>query len=231
MNEHALSDRLACVGAQIPDQARFADIGSDHAYLPVALMLQNKISYAVAGEVVQGPYDSASKQVRKNGLADKLVVRLADGLDAIQPEDNIDTVVIAGMGGTLIRSILEEGSRKNRLAGVKRLVLQPNVGERTLREWLVSNNFIIIHEVLLEENDKNYEIIVAETGKTTYTSQQLFFGPFLLKEKNPVFLKKWQHELKQRQRVIKELEKAKEPPAEKINELKDQIEWIKEVLA
>lgn len=178
MNEHALSDRLACVGAQIPDQARFADIGSDHAYLPVALMLQNKISYAVAGEVVQGPYDSASKQVRKNGLADKIVVRLADGLDAIQPEDNIDTVVIAGMGGTLIRSILEEGSRKNRLAGVKRLVLQPNVGERTLREWLVSNNFIIIHEVLLEENDKNYEIIVAETGKTTYTSQQLFLVLF-----------------------------------------------------
>lgn len=158
-------------------------------------------------------------------------MRLADGLDAIQPEDKIDTIVVAGMGGTLIRSILEEGSQKNRLAGVKRLVLQPNVGERTLREWLVDHNFTIIHEVLLEENDKNYEIIVAETGKATYTTQQLFFGPFLLKEKNPVFLKKWQHELKQRQRVVKELEKAKEPPAEKMNELKEQIEWIKEVLA
>lgn len=101
MNEHALSDRLACVGEQIPDQARIADIGSDHAYLPVALMLQNKITYAVAGEVVQGPYDSASKQVRKNGLTEKIVVRLADGLDAVQPEDKIDTVVVAGMGGGL----------------------------------------------------------------------------------------------------------------------------------
>ena len=111
------------------------------------------------------------------------------------------------------------------------MVLQPNVGERTLREWLVDHNFTITHEVLLEENDKNYEIIVAETGKATYTNRQLFFGPFLLKEKNPVFYKKWQHELKQRQRVVKELEKAKEPPAEKMNELKEQIEWIKEVLA
>lgn len=89
----------------------------------------------------------------------------------------------------MIRSILEEGSRKNRLAGVKRLVLQPNVGERTLREWLVDHNFTIIHEVLLEENDKNYEIIVAETGKATYTPQQLFFGPFLLKEKIQFFIK------------------------------------------
>ena len=127
MNEQSLSLRLTRVGEQIPDQARLADIGSDHAYLPVALMLQNKIQHAVAGEVVKGPFESASRQV-KNGLSDKITVRLADGLAAIQPDDQIDTVVIAGMGGTLIRTILENGKSQQKITGKERLVLQPNVG-------------------------------------------------------------------------------------------------------
>ncbi len=79
-------------------------------------MLQNKITYAVAGEVVQGPYDSASKQVRKNGLTEKIVVRLADGLDAVQPEDKIDTVVVAGMGD-FDSLYFRRRQQKNRLAG------------------------------------------------------------------------------------------------------------------
>ena len=172
MNEQSLSLRLTRVGEQIPDQARLADIGSDHAYLPVALMLQNKIQYAVAGEVVKGPFESASRQVKKNGLSDKITVRLADGLAAIHPDDQIDTVVIAGMGGTLIRTILENGKSQQKITGKERLVLQPNVGERTLREWLQENNYMILHEELIEENHKNYEIIVAEEGSKIFTPQE-----------------------------------------------------------
>lgn len=230
MNEQSLSLRLTRVGEQIPDQARLADIGSDHAYLPVALMLQNKIQYAVAGEVVKGPFESASRQVKKNGLSDKITVRLADGLAAIQPDDQIDTVVIAGMGGTLIRTILENGKSQQKITGKERLVLQPNVGERTLREWLQENNYMILHEELIEEKHKNYEIIVAEEGSKIYTPQELFFGPCLLKEKNLVFYKKWAHELQQREIVLQELEKAAIPPQDKISELNEQIDWIKEVL-
>ena len=127
MNEQSLSLRLTRVGEQIPDQARLADIGSDHAYLPVALMLQNKIQYAVAGEVVKD-HSNLLHGKSKNGLSDKITVRLADGLAAIQPDDQIDTVVIAGMGGTLIRTILENGKSQQKITGKERLVLQPNVG-------------------------------------------------------------------------------------------------------
>lgn len=231
MNEHALSDRLACVGAYVPDQARLADIGSDHAYLPVALMLQNKISYAVAGEVVEGPYRSASKQVQKNRLGDSITVRLANGLAAILPEDQIDTVVIAGMGGPLIRTILEEGQAKQQLTNVKRLILQPNVGEWPLRVWLQDNGYQIIEETILSENDKQYEIIVAEPGQRNYSKQELFFGPRLIQEKNAVFQKKWHYELQQKYRVIDSLQKANKPQVEKITALKEQIRWIEEVLA
>ena len=79
MNEQELSQRLTVVGDAVPKGARLADIGSDHAYLPVALMLAEKISYAVCGEVVAGPFHSAQKQVAKSGLTEKIVVRLDSG--------------------------------------------------------------------------------------------------------------------------------------------------------
>ncbi|HPJ00188.1 MAG TPA: tRNA (adenine(22)-N(1))-methyltransferase TrmK [Enterococcus sp.] len=232
MNEQELSRRLARVGSHVPQDARLADIGSDHAYLPVALMLKNKITFAVAGEVVKGPFQSAEKQVRKSGLTDRIVVRLADGLEAIEENDEITAITIAGMGGTLIRSILESGKNNGRMNGTERLILQPNIGERTLREWLAQNGYTIIEEEILEENKKMYEIIVAEKQKpVTYTGQELFFGPKLLEEKNEVFFQKWQRELIAKERVLSQLEKAEEKPLEKVEEIKMQLAWIKEVLA
>ncbi|WP_414841849.1 tRNA (adenine(22)-N(1))-methyltransferase [Enterococcus saccharolyticus] len=232
MNEQELSQRLARVGSHVPQDARLADIGSDHAYLPVALMLKNKITFAVAGEVVKGPFQSAEKQVRKSGLTDQIVVRLADGLDAIEETDRINAITIAGMGGTLIRSILEAGKQHGRINGSERLILQPNVGEKTLREWLVENEYTIIEEEILAENKKIYEIIVAEKQEpVSYSDRELFFGPHLLKEKNDVFIQKWQREIAGKERVLAQLEKAEEKPLEKVTEIQTQLAWIKEVLA
>lgn len=234
MNEHGLSQRLAQVGAEVPEGARLADIGSDHAYLPVALMLAGKIDYAVAGEVVKGPFASACKQVAKNGLAEKVVVRLADGLDAVVAEDAIDTVTIAGMGGTLITSILEKGRQGQRLRGDERLILQPNVGERNVRRWLQDNHYQIVAEHILEENDKIYEIIVGmpqpPQQPLSYSEKELFFGPFLGVEKNPIFIKKWQREQKNRLRVLDQLQQAENPSREKIATIRQQLAWIEEVL-
>jgi tRNA (adenine22-N1)-methyltransferase len=232
MNHLELSKRLEKVGEFVPEAARLADIGSDHAYLPVALMLKGKITFAVAGEVVQGPFDSARKQVRKNGLEEKIVVRLADGLAAIKPEDQIDAITIAGMGGSLIKDILEAGKEKQ-LSGKERLILQPNIGERTLRIWLQQNGYQIIHEVILEENKKIYEIITAEKAAEpiVYTEEQLMFGPFLMKEKSPEFVKKWQRELQQRKAVVAQMEQASKKPNERLQEIKEEISRIEEVLS
>lgn len=117
-------------------------------------MLQNKISYGIAGEVVVGPYKSAQKQVAKNGLENKIDVRLADGLEAVKLEDHVSAITICGMGGVLIRDILQRGKEKNRLSGEERLILQPNVGERQLRKWLVDEEYTIIDESILEENQE-----------------------------------------------------------------------------
>ena len=155
MNEQVLSSRLMQVGKQVPLGARLADIGSDHAYLPIYLVLKQQIPFAIAGEVVRGPYESAKKQVAKNGLENQIIVRLADGLAAIHAEDQIDAISIAGMGGTLIRNILENGKQQGQLTGNETLILQPNVGEATLRNWLIRNDYEIRHEEILEENLEN----------------------------------------------------------------------------
>ena len=233
MNEQVLSSRLMQVGKQVPLGARLADIGSDHAYLPIYLVLKQQIPFAIAGEVVRGPYESAKKQVAKNGLENQIIVRLADGLAAIHAEDQIDAISIAGMGGALIRNILENGKQQGQLTGNETLILQPNVGEATLRNWLIRNDYEIRHEEILEENQKIYEIIVAIPSERnlSYSKKELFFGPILLKERSLIFLQKWQKELTNKQRVLKELTKAQELPLEKIAEVKEQLQWIEEVLA
>lgn len=232
MNENQLSRRLERVGELVPVGSRLADIGSDHAYLPVALMLQGKIEFAVAGEVVEGPYRSAEKQIRKNGLSEKITVRLADGLDAVMEEDQIDAVSICGMGGTLIRDILEKGRTTGHLNGKELLILQPNVGEQVLRSWLMTQGYTILIEDILEENQKIYEIICAEkrTGNAEYTAKELMFGPLLLQTKDPVFIKKWQREIKQRRNVVSQLKKSKVDQQQKIAELEQEISCIEEVL-
>lgn len=233
MNAKDLSLRLQKAAEYVPQDARLADIGSDHAYLPVALMLQDKISYGIAGEVVVGPYKSAQKQVAKNGLEEKIDVRLADGLEAVELSDEISAITICGMGGVLIRDILQRGKAKNRLSGQERLILQPNVGERQLRLWLIQEGYTIIAESIVEENHKIYELIVAEKLETQpeYTAEEIFFGPFLLQEKNPIFIEKWTHKSAKSKRILASLRQSDQDVAAKINEVQQEIEWIEEVLA
>ncbi|MBO1086972.1 MULTISPECIES: tRNA (adenine(22)-N(1))-methyltransferase [Enterococcus] len=230
MNHTELSKRLETVGRFVPEAARLADIGSDHAYLPVALMLKGKIDFAIAGEVVKGPFESAKRQVMKNGLSERIEVRLANGLDAIEKDDHISAITIAGMGGSLIRDILESGRQNQRLSGEERLILQPNIGEKTLRTWLKENNYQIIAEEIIEENKKIYEIIVAEKKEQPidYSEKELMFGPFLLEEKNAAFSAKWQRELKQREVILEQLKNASEQ--NRYETIQQEVEWIKEVL-
>lgn len=230
MNHTELSKRLETVGRFVPEAARLADIGSDHAYLPVALMLKGKIDFAIAGEVVKGPFESAKRQVMKNGLSERIEVRLANGLDAIEKDDQISAITIAGMGGSLIRDILESGRQNQRLSGEERLILQPNIGEKTLRTWLKENNYQIIAEEIIEENKKIYEIIVAEKKEQPidYSEKELMYGPFLLEEKNAAFSAKWQRELKQREVILEQLKNASEQ--NRYETIQQEVEWIKEVL-
>ena len=206
MNAQKLSKRLETVASFVPTGAVVADIGSDHAYLPCYLVHKGIISRAVAGEVVKGPYESAVRQVRTEGLADQITVRMADGLAAVEETDHIDTITIAGMGGPLIVSILEKHPQA--LKSVTRLILQPNIHAKVIREWALANGWAILDEVILEEDEKIYEVLVLQRGNMSLTAAEVLLGSKLIAKRSDIFMKKWEREIANWQRVLQSIEKA-----------------------
>ncbi|EID31660.1 PF04816 family protein [Streptococcus mitis SK579] len=220
-----ISKRLELVASFVPQGAILLDVGSDHAYLPIDLVERGQIESAIAGEVVEGPYQSAVKNVEAHGLKEKIQVRLANGLAAFEETDQVSVITIAGMGGRLIARILEEGLYK--LANVERLILQPNNREDDLRIWLQENGFQIVAESILEEAGKFYEILVVEAGQMKLLASDVRFGPFLSKEVNPVFVQKWQKEAAKLEFALGQIP---EKNLEERQVLVDKIQAIKEVL-
>ena len=220
-----ISKRLETVASFVSQGAVLLDVGSDHAYLPIELVEKGHIERAIAGEVVVGPYQSAVKNVENHGLSDKIQVRLANGLAAFDESDQVSVITIAGMGGRLIASILEEGFDK--LAHVERLILQPNNREDDLRNWLQDHGFQIIAESILEEAGKFYEILVVESGQMKLSAKETRFGPFLSKEVSPVFVQKWQKEVSKLEFALGQIPEKNQ---EERQILAEKIQAIKEVL-
>lgn len=220
-----ISKRLELVASFVSQGAILLDVGSDHAYLPIELVERGQIKSAIAGEVVEGPYQSAVKNVEAHGLKEKIQVRLANGLAAFEETDQVSVITIAGMGGRLIARILEEGLGK--LANVERLILQPNNREDDLRIWLQDHGFQIVAESILEEAGKFYEILVVEAGEMELSARDTRFGPFLSKEISPVFVQKWQKEAEKLEFALGQIP---EKNLEERQVLVDEIQAIKEVL-
>lgn len=231
MNAQRLSKRLETVASFVPTGAVVADIGSDHAYLPCYLVHKGIAARAIAGEVVKGPFESAERQVRTEGLVDKITVRMADGLAAVQEEDRVDTVTIAGMGGPLIVSILEKHPAA--LTTVTRLILQPNIHAKAIREWALERGWAILDEVILSEDDKVYEVLVLQRGDMQLTEAETLLGPKLMMTKSDVFKAKWAREVENWQRVITAIEKAGATSENEVKrtELRHLIDMVQEVLA
>ncbi|MCA1054863.1 tRNA (adenine(22)-N(1))-methyltransferase TrmK [Rossellomorea aquimaris] len=234
MNIEQLSKRLETVVTYIPSGATVADIGSDHAYLPCYAVRKGIADRAIAGEVVKGPFLSAEKQVKDACLQDKIDVRLGNGLEVIAPGE-VDCITIAGMGGALIASILEAG--KDKLHGVKRLILQPNLSAISIRNWLLENDWELTDEKIVEEDGKIYEILVADRGEPLrpYSEDDMqkerLFGPFLMRERNDAFLKKWEQEKAQWNNILSNMKKAghSEGLQERKEELMRKIQMVEEV--
>lgn len=169
-----LSPRLKMVGELVPAGARLADVGTDHAYLPAALILEGKIPWAIAADLRRGPLDRARATVRGYGLTGKVAFRLCDGLSGIQP-DEVDAVAVAGMGGETIAAILSAApwTRERDLP----LILQPMSSFPDLREWLQKNGFSIQEEGLAREGDTIYTAMLVRAGEMSpLTPAELWAG-------------------------------------------------------
>ena len=149
--------RLDVLLSLLPRGCRLADIGCDHAYIPISAVKQGKAVFAYASDVRKGPLSRAAKNVAEAGLSDKIVLNLADGLDGAE-EYRPDTVVIAGMGGELIADIIDRAPfvKTDKIT----LILQPMTCPDELRKYLLSAGFEIERERLAYEDRHIYQIIV-----------------------------------------------------------------------
>ena len=213
-----LSPRLKTVASFLEGVTLLCDVGSDHAYLPVYAIQQGLITSAIAGEVVKGPFESAQQTVQDYVLNDKISVRLGDGLDVVTSKDEVTAISICGMGGELIARILEQGRVNGTLTGKEKLVLQPNVAEHLLRQWLVDHHYEILEEVVVEDHHRLYEIIVAEKREQSVplTATQIKFGPKLIENPTDLVIRKWERQLRKIEEILAQLKQSKELPTEKV---------------
>jgi len=244
-----LSKRLSAVASFVLPGGPLADIGTDHALLPVALVQRGVVPSAVAGDVHPGPAQAAERQVRASNLESRISVRLGDGLRVLRPGEAA-TVAIAGMGGGTMVDILSAGGAA--LQGVRRLVLQPNIGERLVREWLASNGWKLAEETLLEEDGLMYEVLAADAADSPEEadrwnaalydrplpgldrpsrSLRMLLGPYLSDRPTELFVRKWTAYAAKLETLIEQIGRSASPDAQrKREELAAERKALNEVL-
>ena len=201
-----LTDRLLKIASLVSDGKKIADIGTDHGYIPVYLLKEGKVPFAVLADVNKGPLDNAHKEVIQNNLLDKVDLRLGSGIEILEIGE-VEEVIIAGMGGILISELLE--AKKEVAHNVEKLILQPMQAQEELRYYLLNNGYEILVEVLVREDFRIYEIIVAKyTGKNTIIEDEIYYevGIKLLENKDSLFNDFIEKKIKTYSSIVNKLE-------------------------
>lgn len=224
-----LSARLMRIAQFVLPGSFVADIGTDHALLPIYLVKQNIASKVICGELNSGPLNVAFRNVEKAGLDNRITLRLGNGFDIVNDED-IDVCVIAGMGGPTIRDIIKKAGQK--AGGLKQLILQPMGGSGPLREWLAENGWLITEEDLIKEDGHIYEIISALRGPEIETDRVLVsVGPRLVETKHPLLIELLAQEIKHNIGILTNMGQSDLPETfTKLSQLKQRTESLERII-
>ena len=204
-----LSPRLRALAAWIPEGARLADVGTDHGYLTALLLREGRIRSAIASDLRPGPLDRARETARKCGVADRISFRLCDGLGAVGPEE-CDTVVIAGMGGENIASILAAAPWT--ADGRHTLLLQPQSRAEVLRAFLQDHGYAIRREALVRDRGHLYPVMEAGAGEMHLSPGRLYGGALLWRD--PLADRYWIEKIVQLQSVVVSCGRAADPDSQ-----------------
>lgn len=179
-----LSKRLRMNASFVTPGNRLADVGTDHGYIPIALVQEGTIPSALAMDVNQGPLERAKEHIREFELESCIHTRLSDGVQSLR-HGEADSVLIAGMGGALTIKILKEGEEV--LKSVKELILQPQSEIDKVRHYLEEAGYRIVKEEMVLEDGKYYPVMKAEAGEMHYDREIYYhYGKLLLEAKHPV---------------------------------------------
>lgn len=204
MRPVVLSERLRTVARMVTAGNRVCDVGCDHGFVPIYLVQQGISPMVLAMDLREGPLRAAREHIETYGLSGQIVTRLSDGLHNYEIGE-ADTLICAGMGGGLMRRILE--AEREKTDSFRELILQPQSEIEVFRRFLRENDYGIVDEKILEEDGKFYQVMRAVPGRKDSLGEKDAlaksqgigsydelcklmdrYGPILLQKRTPVFL-------------------------------------------
>ena len=184
MTNIKLSKRLKTIADKVDKNSVIADIGCDHALLDIYLSQNKIIKKAVACDITPGVLTVALKNISLSNVSN-VDIRIGNGLDPIKEEDNIDTLILSGLGNKTIINILNNNI--NKLANIKNIIIQSNTGFSSIRKEINKLGYKIVDETLVKEKGIIYVVIKFIKSKVKYSKKELYFGPILLNNKDELF--------------------------------------------
>lgn len=219
-----ISKRLKTVADMVTEGYRVADIGTDHGYVPIYLIKENKVPYAYAMDINEGPIRSAIANVENEGFEDKIEVIQSNGMEKLR-DGMAQSVVIAGMGGELIVEILKNSPVINT---IEELILSPHRDNDIVRKYLHSINWKISEEKMLIDGGKYYTIIKAVPGvEQPYSSIEYEYGKLLIEEKNNILKQYIDKEYDKYNTIFSKMENSLDKSKEKVSSVIKKLEQVK----
>lgn len=224
-----ISRRLETIASMLTEGGTIVDIGTDHAYLLIRLMEEERFERAIGVDVHRGPYEAAVENVLASGFMDSVDIRLGDGFGPVSAEE-MDRVAIAGMGGYTICKILKKYPEK--ISRINQLVLQPQSSPERVRKLLLEQGFGITRECLLKEEGRLYIVISAAKGADIQEAswKNLQIGPDLLENGSLYLVEYMKDMLQHKQFVLNSIRQAKTDEQERINGLEDEQEKLRKLI-
>lgn len=217
-----ITPRLQCIINHVSGKTA-ADIGTDHAYIPIKLIQDKICEKVIASDIKEGPIEIAKQNIKKYNFENKIETRLGGGLSILN-ENEADTIIIAGMGGEMIELILKSDEKKAKSASM--LILQPMNSQYELRKYLINNGYIISDEDIAIENFKVYNIMIIKSGHQNKfkTDIEYHLPKYLCSHK--YFKNLYDKKKREFLKVITGLENSNEPDIKKLEKYKF---WLKEL--
>ncbi len=213
-----LSRRMQALAALVEPCQSLADVGCDHAYLSLALLASGKVKRALAMDIRPGPLERAREHIAAEGMTDRIEVRLSNGLASYRPGET-EAILISGMGGGLIRNILEADLASARAAG--QIVLGAQSDLPVLRSWLLAGGFVTLAQDLVEEGGKWYFLARVRyqeesQEERSWTSEELAYGKLLIENKHPLLAEYLRREAVLLKRILEALPRERTKRREEI---------------
>lgn len=204
MTNIKLSKRLHAIADMVENESTTIDIGCDHALLDIYLLRNKTVKKAIAADITEGAINQAKKNIELYKV-NNLILRQANGLDAVNKNDNIDTIIISGLGNQTIIKILYDNVDK--LLGINTIIIQSNTGYYDIRKNICKLGYYISDEKIVKDNNIKYVVIKFKKNEKKYTNKELLFGPILLRNKDELFVELLKDQINKNNKVISMLPK------------------------